>query len=213
MYSFSYNPQMKCFRTHVDINILSCFGMGNSCPKCVRTFQLHPVYETTWDHIPEDLLFIFIALITSNLNLNVVVDQVEGKSAMRREWPAFPNATWLRTYTTGMFDARVIRPASPRTTRWRVRTDIHCKTTWLTNAAGCLNTILVTDSFVNYKQIGFFYKCELSLISKGLERLNFFALGFRITRLPNSLSSSSWESRRSARRVSDGMSSTASKTF
>jgi hypothetical protein len=33
-----------CFRAHVDMNIFSCFGMWKSCPKCVRTFQLHPAY-------------------------------------------------------------------------------------------------------------------------------------------------------------------------
>jgi hypothetical protein len=26
-YSFSYNSQMKRFRTHVDMDIVSCFGM------------------------------------------------------------------------------------------------------------------------------------------------------------------------------------------
>jgi hypothetical protein len=35
MYSFSYNSQIKCFRTHVDMDIFSCFGLSNSCPKFV----------------------------------------------------------------------------------------------------------------------------------------------------------------------------------
>jgi hypothetical protein len=43
-HSFSYNFQIKCFRTHVDTDIISCFGTWNSCPTSVRTFQLHPVY-------------------------------------------------------------------------------------------------------------------------------------------------------------------------
>jgi hypothetical protein len=43
MHSFRYNSQIKCFWTHVDMDIFSCFGMWNSCPKFVRTFQLHPV--------------------------------------------------------------------------------------------------------------------------------------------------------------------------
>jgi hypothetical protein len=43
-YSFSYKSQIKCFLTHVDKDIFSSFGMWNSCPKFVRTFQLHSVY-------------------------------------------------------------------------------------------------------------------------------------------------------------------------
>jgi hypothetical protein len=39
MYSFSYDSQIKCFRTHVHIDIFSCFGMWNSCPKLARTFH------------------------------------------------------------------------------------------------------------------------------------------------------------------------------
>jgi hypothetical protein len=37
-YSFSYNSQIKCFRTYVDMDIISCFGTWNWCPKFVRTF-------------------------------------------------------------------------------------------------------------------------------------------------------------------------------
>jgi hypothetical protein len=37
--------QIRCFRTQVDMDIVSCFGMWNSCPKFVRTFQLHFVYR------------------------------------------------------------------------------------------------------------------------------------------------------------------------
>jgi hypothetical protein len=53
MHSFGYNSQVKRFRTHVDIDIVSCFGMWNSCPEFVRTFQLvvHPVcieWEDNW---------------------------------------------------------------------------------------------------------------------------------------------------------------------
>jgi hypothetical protein len=44
MYSFSYNSQIKCFWTHVNMDIVCCFGMWNSGPKFVLTFQLHPVY-------------------------------------------------------------------------------------------------------------------------------------------------------------------------
>jgi hypothetical protein len=43
MYSFSCTSQIKCFRTYVDMNIVSCFGVWNSCPKFVRTFQLYSV--------------------------------------------------------------------------------------------------------------------------------------------------------------------------
>jgi hypothetical protein len=46
-YSFSYNSQIKCFWTHVDTDIFSYFGMQNSSPKFVRTFQLQPVYIGT----------------------------------------------------------------------------------------------------------------------------------------------------------------------
>jgi hypothetical protein len=45
MYSFSYNSQIKCFQTHIDMDIFSSFGIWNSWPKFVRTFQLNPVYE------------------------------------------------------------------------------------------------------------------------------------------------------------------------
>jgi hypothetical protein len=44
LYSFSYNSQNKCFRTRVDTDIFSCFGMWNSCPKFVHSFQLHSIY-------------------------------------------------------------------------------------------------------------------------------------------------------------------------
>jgi hypothetical protein len=50
-YSFSYNSQIKCFRTHVYMDGFCCcccfffFGMWNSCPKFVCTFHLHPVYK------------------------------------------------------------------------------------------------------------------------------------------------------------------------
>jgi hypothetical protein len=43
MYSLSYNSQIKCFRTHVDMDIFSCLGMWKSCRKFARIFQLHPV--------------------------------------------------------------------------------------------------------------------------------------------------------------------------
>jgi hypothetical protein len=44
VYYFSYNSQIKCFRTHVNMDIFSFFGMCNSCPKFVLTFPLLPVY-------------------------------------------------------------------------------------------------------------------------------------------------------------------------
>jgi hypothetical protein len=44
VYSFSYNSKMKCFRAHVDMNMVSCFGMRNSCPKFVRNFQLRHLF-------------------------------------------------------------------------------------------------------------------------------------------------------------------------
>jgi hypothetical protein len=43
MYSFSYNSQIKYFWTHIDMDIFYCFGVWNSCPKFVDTFQLHSV--------------------------------------------------------------------------------------------------------------------------------------------------------------------------
>jgi hypothetical protein len=41
-YPFSYN-------SHVDMDFFSCFGMWNSCPKFVRTFQLNSVYFLSMD--------------------------------------------------------------------------------------------------------------------------------------------------------------------
>jgi hypothetical protein len=47
--SFSCNSQSKCSRTHVGIDIFSCFGMCNTCPKLICTFQLQLVYGwKTW---------------------------------------------------------------------------------------------------------------------------------------------------------------------
>jgi hypothetical protein len=37
--SFSFNSQFKYFRTHVDMDILYCTDMRNSCSKFVRIFQ------------------------------------------------------------------------------------------------------------------------------------------------------------------------------
>jgi hypothetical protein len=42
----SYNPQIKCFWTHADMNIFSCFGMWKSCPKFVPTFQFRIKFNT-----------------------------------------------------------------------------------------------------------------------------------------------------------------------
>jgi hypothetical protein len=42
-YSFSYKSQINYFRTDVDMDIFHVFGMWNSYPNFVRTFQLHPV--------------------------------------------------------------------------------------------------------------------------------------------------------------------------
>jgi hypothetical protein len=42
--SFIYNSQINGFRTHVDTDRFSCFGMWNSCFNFVRIFQLHRVY-------------------------------------------------------------------------------------------------------------------------------------------------------------------------
>jgi hypothetical protein len=49
-YSFSRNSQIKCFLTHVDVDIFSCFGMWNSCPKFVHAFQLHPLCNFRFHH-------------------------------------------------------------------------------------------------------------------------------------------------------------------
>jgi hypothetical protein len=40
MYSFSYNTQIKCSRTHVHMDNFTCFGMWNSCSEFVGSFQL-----------------------------------------------------------------------------------------------------------------------------------------------------------------------------
>jgi hypothetical protein len=53
-YSFSCNSQIKCFRTHVDMDILSSFDMWNSCPSFVRTFQLHSVYTYITRFVQEE---------------------------------------------------------------------------------------------------------------------------------------------------------------
>jgi hypothetical protein len=45
LYIFSYNLQIKCFRTRVDVDIFSCFLMWNSCSKFVLKLQLHPLYR------------------------------------------------------------------------------------------------------------------------------------------------------------------------
>jgi hypothetical protein len=39
MYSSCYNSQIKCYRTHADMDVFSCFGVWNSCPKFGRTLQ------------------------------------------------------------------------------------------------------------------------------------------------------------------------------
>jgi hypothetical protein len=41
MQSFSCNSQIKCFQTHVDTDIVPCFGMWNSCPKFVLYMTSH----------------------------------------------------------------------------------------------------------------------------------------------------------------------------
>jgi hypothetical protein len=46
-YYFSYNSQIKCFRTHVELGDFSSFGIWNSCPHFFRTFQLQPLYTTS----------------------------------------------------------------------------------------------------------------------------------------------------------------------
>jgi hypothetical protein len=44
IYSYSCNSEMKCLRTQVDMAVFSSFGIWNSCPEFVCTFQLYPVY-------------------------------------------------------------------------------------------------------------------------------------------------------------------------
>jgi hypothetical protein len=48
MYSIisAINSQIKCFRTHVHMDILSCFVIWNPCLKFVHIFYLHSVYVT-----------------------------------------------------------------------------------------------------------------------------------------------------------------------
>jgi hypothetical protein len=43
-YSFICNSEIKCFRSHVIMDIFLSFGMCNSCPKFASIFQLHSVY-------------------------------------------------------------------------------------------------------------------------------------------------------------------------
>jgi hypothetical protein len=45
MYSFSCNSQIKCFRTHVDMDIFLVLVMWNSCTKFSLIFQLHSVHH------------------------------------------------------------------------------------------------------------------------------------------------------------------------
>jgi hypothetical protein len=42
--------RVKCFRTHVDMDILSCFGMWNWCPKFIPKFQAHPYKNCIFQH-------------------------------------------------------------------------------------------------------------------------------------------------------------------
>jgi hypothetical protein len=44
MYCFGCNSQIKCVRTRVDTDMLSCFGTCNSCPKFIRSFQVRLLY-------------------------------------------------------------------------------------------------------------------------------------------------------------------------
>jgi hypothetical protein len=50
MYSSSYTSQIKCFRTHADMDIFFLLGMWNSCPKFVRIRQLRPVFKSMNNH-------------------------------------------------------------------------------------------------------------------------------------------------------------------
>jgi hypothetical protein len=75
MYSFSYNSQIKCFRTHVDMDICSCFCMWNSCQSLSAPFS-YTLYvllpsnvmwkiEITRRHIPgsKDVACSFLAFL------------------------------------------------------------------------------------------------------------------------------------------------------
>jgi hypothetical protein len=57
--------------------------------------KLETILSKQHEMTPERFIFMTTAVITPNLTLNITVDQVKGKSAMRGEWPAFPdlNAT------------------------------------------------------------------------------------------------------------------------
>jgi hypothetical protein len=53
--SFSSKSQIKCFQTHVDMDILSCFGIWNLCPNFFPAFQLHSVsfsIVSNWQRTP-----------------------------------------------------------------------------------------------------------------------------------------------------------------
>jgi hypothetical protein len=51
MYSFTYNLEIKCFQTHADMAIYSCFGIRNSCPSLSIPFS-HNLYihQFIWKH-------------------------------------------------------------------------------------------------------------------------------------------------------------------
>jgi hypothetical protein len=45
MYSFRYNSQVTCFRTHFGMEVFDCFVVWNWCPSSVSTFS-HTLYMT-----------------------------------------------------------------------------------------------------------------------------------------------------------------------
>jgi hypothetical protein len=50
MHSLIFKSHIRCFQTHVDIDIFSCFGMQNLCPKFVHTFHISSLVHMI--HVP-----------------------------------------------------------------------------------------------------------------------------------------------------------------
>jgi hypothetical protein len=51
MYYFTYNLEIKCFQTHADIDIYSCFGIRNSCQSLSTSFSYTLyIHQFIWKH-------------------------------------------------------------------------------------------------------------------------------------------------------------------
>jgi hypothetical protein len=66
-HSFRCNSQTKCFRTHVDMDIFSCFVMWNSCPKFIHNFQLHSVCNLQINFLSNAAKLSYVLFLESEL--------------------------------------------------------------------------------------------------------------------------------------------------